>query len=78
MDQLKSEIVSRHKFDPTTKEFLLKLIDLVASGSLQGPAGPQGPPGVDGAAGPVGPQGPPGAVGPAGPVGPQGPIGTSS
>lgn len=47
-------------------------------GQIQGPAGPQGTPGLAGAQGPAGPQGATGAIGvqgPAGPTGSQGPTG---
>ena len=47
------------------------------SWNVQGPPGPQGPPGAQGPAGPQGAPGPQGPVGPAGPAGPQGPAGAS-
>ena len=68
MDELRNDIISRHKMDQATKEFLLRLIDLTSSGGAgpmgpPGPAGPPGPVGADGAPGPEGPPGPPGVDG---------------
>ena len=64
MDELRNDIVNRHKMDQTTKEFLLRLIDLsVSGGASQGPPGPPGPAGADGAQGPAGPEGPQGPAG---------------
>lgn len=70
MEDLRNDIVNRHKMDQTTKEFLLRLIDLtVSGGASQGPPGPAGPPGPQG---PAGADGAPGPEGPAGPAGADG------
>jgi hypothetical protein len=60
MDEIRNFIYSHRKMDPTVRDCLLMMADLIENSSSEAA---QGPPGPIGPAGPEGPAGPAGAAG---------------